>query len=194
MNLKGAEAIILIEKNKVRKIRIKKSYRNEDYDILIRKKRTKREAKILQKLKEKVKVPKVLEVKDFEIIMEKIEGKLLKNSKLSNEQWIKLGKEISKMHNLGIIHGDLTTKNIIIKNNDFYFIDFGLAFFSKKIEDKATDLIVLKEILELENRGEKFNLIMEGYESNDKKEILKKINEIEERGRYKRKKLPMRKD
>ncbi|HIQ50978.1 MAG TPA: Kae1-associated serine/threonine protein kinase [Nautiliaceae bacterium] len=187
MNLKGAEAIVLIEKDKVRKIRVEKSYRNKDYDILIRKKRTKREAKILQKLREKVKVPKILEIKDFEIVMEKIEGKLLKNSELSDEQWKKLGKEISKIHNLGIIHGDLTTKNIIIKDKDFYFIDFGLAFFSKKIEDKATDLIVLKEILELENRGEKFNLIMEGYESNDKKEILKKINEIEERGRYKKK-------
>jgi len=187
VNLKGAEAIVLIEKDKVRKIRVEKSYRNKDYDILIRKKRTKREAKILQKLREKVKVPKILEIKDFEIVMEKIEGKLLKNSELSDEQWKKLGKEISKIHNLGIIHGDLTTKNIIIKDKDFYFIDFGLAFFSKKIEDKATDLIVLKEILELENRGEKFNLIMEGYESNDKKEILKKINEIEERGRYKKK-------
>jgi tRNA A-37 threonylcarbamoyl transferase component Bud32 len=39
----------------------------------------------------------------------------------------------------------------------------------------------------LEGRGDKFDLIMEGYESKEKDLILKKIKEIEERGRYKRK-------
>ena len=187
MNLKGAEAIVLIEEKQVRKIRIKKPYRNEEYDNLIRKRRTKREVKIMKKLNPFVKVPKIIEVKDFEIVMEKIEGKLLKEIEINDELWKKLGKEISKIHNLGIIHGDLTTKNIIFKDNEFYFIDFGLSYFSHKIEDKATDLIVLKEILELEGRGNKFYIIMEGYESPEKEKILKKIEEIESRGRYKRK-------
>jgi Kae1-associated kinase Bud32 len=144
VSLKGAEAIVVIENSKVRKIRIEKPYRNKEYDILIRKKRTKREAKILKKLSEVVKVPKVLEIKDFEIVMEKIEGSLLKNIDIDDELWKKLGKEISKIHNLGVIHGDLTTKNIIFKDNEFYFIDFGLAFYSTKVEDKATPLLAVK--------------------------------------------------
>jgi Kae1-associated kinase Bud32 len=186
--LRGAEAIIIEEDNKIIKKRVKKPYRNEKFDELLRKKRTKREAKILEKLKDVVNVPKVFEVKDDQIIMEKVNGSLLKDLKIENKEfWLKLGEEISKMHNKGIIHGDLTTKNIIIQDNKIYFIDFGLSFFSDKIEDKAMDLIVLKDILELENRIEKFNWIIEGYKSDKKEEIVKRMEKIEERGRYKRK-------
>ncbi|MEO2154690.1 MAG: KEOPS complex kinase/ATPase Bud32 [Nanoarchaeota archaeon] len=186
--MRGAEAIIIEKDDKVIKKRVRKPYRNEKFDELLRKKRTKREAKILKKLRGVVNVPKIFEVKDDQIIMEKVNGSLLKDLRVENKEfWLKLGEEISKIHNKGIIHGDLTTKNIIVQDNKIYFIDFGLSFFSDKIEDKAMDLIVLKDILELENRKEKFNWIIEGYKSDKKAEIIKKIEKIEKRGRYKRK-------
>jgi Kae1-associated kinase Bud32 len=186
--LRGAEAIIIDKDKYVIKKRLKKSYRHEQFDRILRLKRTKREAKILEKLKNIVNVPKVIKVEDDKIVMEKIEGSLLKDLDIEDKGfWVNLGKEISKIHEKGIIHGDLTTKNIIIKDNNIFFIDFGLSFFSDKVEDKAMDLIVLKDILELENRMDKFNLILEGYKSDKKEDIIKQIKKIEERGRYKRK-------
>lgn len=71
-----------------------------------------------------------------------------------------LAEIITKLHNNNVIHGDLTTSNILIvkdesndvendilKENSFsclYLIDFGLSFTSVHIEDKAVDLYVLK--------------------------------------------------
>ncbi|KAH7886743.1 kinase-like domain-containing protein [Phlebopus sp. FC_14] len=57
-----------------------------------------------------------------------------------------IGIEIAKMHLADIIHGDLTTSNIMLRrgSNDLVLIDFGLAFHSILIEDKAVDLYVLE--------------------------------------------------
>ncbi len=51
------------------------------------------------------------------------------------------------MHEAGVVHGDLTTSNIMIKNDENHsivFIDFGLASTQPNIEDKAVDLYVLE--------------------------------------------------
>ena len=37
---------------------------------------------------------------------------------------------------------------MIIKENKIYFIDFGLSFFSSRIEDRAVDLHLVKEALQ----------------------------------------------
>ncbi|KAG6337194.1 hypothetical protein ID866_1908 [Astraeus odoratus] len=57
-----------------------------------------------------------------------------------------IGVEIAKMHLADIIHGDLTTSNMILRrgSNDLVLIDFGLAFHSTLVEDKAVDLYVLE--------------------------------------------------
>jgi Kae1-associated kinase Bud32 len=56
-----------------------------------------------------------------------------------------IGKLIGKLHSNNVIHGDLTTSNMIMKDDKIYFIDFGLGFFSRKIEDQGTDLKLLYE-------------------------------------------------
>lgn len=66
---------------------------------------------------------------------------------------ISIGNAISKLHSQ-IIHGDLTTSNIMISNNHnedrVIFIDFGLSYSdSLTIEDKAVDLYVLERSLEV---------------------------------------------
>ena len=70
--------------------------------------------------------------------MDYLNGELLKNA-IEKKDYKKLSKEIGKkiavLHNNGIIHGDLTTSNMIFKDG-IYFIDFGLSFFSEKNEDK----------------------------------------------------------
>ncbi|KAH7925757.1 kinase-like protein [Leucogyrophana mollusca] len=57
-----------------------------------------------------------------------------------------IGTEIAKMHLADIIHGDLTTSNMMLRRgpNDLVLIDFGLSYHSALIEDKAVDLYVLE--------------------------------------------------
>jgi len=52
---------------------------------------------------------------------------------------------IAKLHNGGVIHGDLTTSNMMVKNNQVYLIDFGLSYVKNDIEDQAVDLYVLEK-------------------------------------------------
>jgi Kae1-associated kinase Bud32 len=81
----------------------------------------------------------------------------------------------------------------MVFNKEIYFIDFGLSFFSRKIEDKAVDLHLLKEALESKHSGiweKSYKAALEGYLKNasDGKEVLKRIKIVEKRGRYKHKK------
>lgn len=51
---------------------------------------------------------------------------------------------IWRVHEIGIIHGDLTTSNMIMKENKIFLIDFGLSYFKDSAEDRAVDLYVLE--------------------------------------------------
>jgi N6-L-threonylcarbamoyladenine synthase/protein kinase Bud32 len=111
-----------------------------------------------------------------------------------------IGKYLAKLHNANIVHGDLTLSNIIYdfqnKNKtNIYFIDFGLAKYSNLFEDKADDLLVFKKSLQILNKNinDIFETIIDSYIVNlnkisknnmSKKKYLKKIEEIENRGRY----------
>jgi tRNA A-37 threonylcarbamoyl transferase component Bud32 len=126
----GAEAILIQEKDKLVKRRISKGYRLPVLDEKLRKLRTRSEAKIIQKLQDKINVPKIIKVDEHskEIEMEFIQGKKLSehldNFDLNKQEEIcsQIGLEVSKMHDLDIVHGDLTTSNMILvevtgKNN-----------------------------------------------------------------------------
>lgn len=190
----GAEAVLYKDKDKLIKKRVSKGYRIKKIDEKIRKTRTRSEAKILDKLSF---VPKVFtsDDKQMTIEMEFIKGDLLRdvldsfNSKKRKEVCEKVGKQISEMHNEDIIHGDLTTSNMILKDEKIYFIDFGLGFSSLRVEDKATDLRLLKQALESKHYKcfeEAYKSVLKGYKN---KEILDWLtNKVEKRGRYKRKK------
>ncbi len=194
MNLfykKGAEAeltqTVFQEKKALIKKRISKNYRNCELDLKIRKKRTKSEAKILKELKNIVNVPDILmtDENDAIIIMEFIDGKLLKEIiQKKVELCFEVGKEIKKIHDSGIIHGDLTTSNIIYANKKIYFVDFGLGFYSKKVEDRATDLIVFKKTFNATHSSLKngFDLVLKGYLPSV--ELKNRMLEIEKRARY----------
>jgi len=188
----GAEAIISLKNNQIIKNRIKKSYRIHILDEKLRKSRTKSEAKIISKLQNIIPVPKIIDSDEKqEIIMEFIEGKKLSEN-LENLDYKKICKQIAEnitlLHNQDIIHGDLTTSNMIFKNDKVYFIDFGLGFHSKKIEDKAVDLHLLKQALEAKHHTIAENcirIILNNYRTNQHEQILERIKAIEKRGRYK---------
>ena len=190
----GAEAILYKEKDYLVKERIKKSYRIEEIDNKLRKFRTRREGKLLQKTENS---PQVFEVNDKEmkIKMEFIDGELVKDilddlrKDKRNNLLREIGGKVARMHDKDIIHGDLTTSNMILKDK-IYFVDFGLGFDSKKIEDKAVDLHLMKQALESKHYKhfeESFYEFLEGYKlSKNWKEVLKRLEKVEKRGRYKK--------
>ncbi len=199
----GAEAIL--KKNDfLTKERIKKSYRIPELDIKLRKKRTRSEANLLREASRiGIAAPKVLDQTDFTIKMEFIAGSRVKealNKDNCNQIAEKIGSTIATLHNYNIIHGDLTTSNMILKSTNktdeqfelqLFLIDFGLGFFSHKTEDKAIDLYLLREALEsthFDIMEETWNAVLKsyrkGYKDSDK--VIKTLSAIEKRGRYKK--------
>ena len=198
----GAEADIIICKGKyLLKKRIRKKYRILDLDNHIRRTRTKKEAMLLKLCKKnKIPVPDVSIEDEYTLKIEFIEGKNMDNYiKANNKKDIKsiLDKctfYIAQMHQKNIVHGDLTTSNIIIavknKKEVPYFIDFGFGKKTNRIEEKAMDIHnfiksfdatfpLLKEYL---------YFLKEKYTSYLNSEQLLKIQnrleKIEARGRY----------
>jgi len=192
----GAEAKLFLENGKIVKERFAKTYRIKEIDNKLRGFRTRREAKVLQKLELiNFSAPRLIKSDEKEnILIEKIEGKLVKDVLEKSDYGklcIEIGKKIAILHNNLIIHGDLTTSNMIL-NKDVYFIDFGLSFFSEKAEDRAVDLHLLKEALESKHYKiwEKcFESVLEAYrkEANKSGETLKRLEAVEKRGRYRAK-------
>lgn len=197
---KGAESNIVkssyLGKDAVLKNRISKNYRIPEIDNKIRKARTKLEAKLLSDVKKAGVVTPILydvNLHDKTILMEEIKGDLVKDI-INEDLAYEIGENIAKFHNLNIIHGDITSSNMMVNDkNQLVFIDFGLGRYSDLFEDKAVDLLVLKKSLQSidYNTAIKiFDKVLEGYadEYNDdslnREQIIKKINEIESRGRY----------
>ncbi|ACJ16197.1 serine/threonine protein kinase [Thermococcus onnurineus NA1] len=182
------------------KHRIPKRYRIKEIDEGLRKERTVREARVLHKAKEfGVNCPYVYEVdlRDMKIVMEFIEGERLKEllESVPVEERLNLcreiGRQVGKLHEAGIVHGDLTTSNMILRHGKVYLIDFGLADFDPTLEAQGVDLHLLKRAMESTHytwfeKG--FEEVLEGYaevRGREKAEELKaKIEEIESRGRY----------
>ncbi|KAJ3301778.1 TP53 regulating kinase [Blyttiomyces sp. JEL0837] len=100
-----------------------------------------------------------------------------------------IGKSLGLLHNLDIIHGDLTSSNMIVRKGtkDVTLIDFGLSYVSNLLEDKAVDLYVLERALlsTHANSEQLFEHIMKGYQevARDSGKIVKKLAEVRKRGR-----------
>ncbi len=192
---KGAEATLYkgeyLGYQTVEKERKPKKHRIEKMDRTIRERRTKNEAKMIKKAREAVNTPYIFRIdpEKSKITMEYIKGQTLKERiKQGKENPEKIGRKIGKLvknlHELDITHNDLTTSNIIRKDNELYFIDFGLAENTKKTEDKAMDLLVFKKMLK-STHWKQFKDIWENLKKEyGKKHVLKRLKKIEKRARY----------
>ncbi|PSG99484.1 MAG: Kae1-associated kinase Bud32 [Nanohaloarchaea archaeon SW_7_43_1] len=188
---KGAEATVEIGEGQVIKKRPEKKYRHEQLDEKIRKERTETEKNLLSEAnKYGVNVPEVKKTDASTLELEKIEGEKLKH-KVENKPELldKLGENISLLHSIDIIHGDLTTSNAIVEDSKVFLIDFGLSFRSHRTEDRAVDIHLLKQVLESshpEVAEKAWRNFLEGYrEYGDSEDVLKQLEEVEQRGRYK---------
>jgi TP53 regulating kinase-like protein len=202
---KGAEANLYLKKWHNREVIIKqrlpKKYRISQLDLMIRSQRTVHEPNIIHKAKEAgVPTPTIfmVDVAEATIIMEFVEGKQIKEilDQISSEERLQLshliGKMIGRLHKNGIIHGDLTTSNMILTpEGKVVFIDFGLSERSKELESNGVDLHLMKRALQsthYKHAKECFKAIIKGYSEvmgeEKAQEVTKKIQEIEKRGRY----------
>nr|XP_009410994.1 PREDICTED: EKC/KEOPS complex subunit bud32 isoform X2 [Musa acuminata subsp. malaccensis] len=100
-----------------------------------------------------------------------------------------IGNAVGKLHDGGLIHGDLTTSNMIIKrdNNRLVLIDFGLSFTSTLPEDKAVDLYVLERALVSMHSscGNVMDKILSAYRKSSKQwsSTMNKLAQVRQRGR-----------
>jgi Kae1-associated kinase Bud32 len=184
----GAEAVITLEGSTIIKTRIPKRYRLKEIDEGIRKERTRTEAKLISEARRcGVPTPIIRDVADFEIKMEYIEGTALKYT-ITLKLCEQTGELIGRLHTCGIVHGDLTTSNILLKDGRLYLIDFGLAYLDKTLEARGVDIHVLFQTFESthENHEELIEAFKKGYGRTFKgaEKVLERVKEIESRGRY----------
>ncbi len=202
---KGAEASLYVSqwhgRKVLSKVRIPKRYRPEALDRQIRSYRTVHEPQLMHEAKAAgVPTPLIYQVSvpDATIIMEHIEGtqvKLYLNKAAKTERkqlCLRIGELVGKLHREGLIHGDLTTSNMILSpEGKIFFVDFGLGEKNIEVEAKGVDLHLLKRALQSTHFGfweECFEAVLAGYSSilgDDLAEkVYLKISEIERRGRY----------
>ena len=188
---KGAEARLYRDVDALVKERVRKGYRVSELDLELRKARTRHEARLLEKLKAAgLKVPKLLKCSEEKnkIEMEFIDGKKLSENFIL-PACTQIGAAVAALHAIDIIHGDLTTSNMILKGKELYLIDFGLSYHSNKIEDKAVDLHLLKQALQSKHHTvweKAFKLFLKGYRKyKDQALVLARLERVEQRGRYK---------
>ena len=195
----GAEAIIYQDKDRIIKERFSKEYRVPELDKSLRQFRTRREAKVLLKLKEvHFPSPHLVEFSDKEmkIVMTKVEGDkvrdVLKKATSYKSIAAEIGRVVGLLHNQGIVHGDLTTSNMILQGKNVCLIDFGLSSFSEKEEDKAVDLFLLERALEsthYEFYPRIWDAVIDGYKKGNVsfKIVLDRLELVRKRGRNKKK-------
>lgn len=221
----GAEAKLYIcnylGRPTIIKERFQKHYRHPDLDKSITKERIKNEARSIVRCKTAdVKTP-ALYLVDFQrrrIYMQYFEHSItvkdyiIQYAKETKDEAQTLdaiskmiGETVRKLHENNIIHGDLTTSNMLLipknvnnettiekwldkKEFDLVMIDFGLSYIDSSTEDKGVDLYVLERALISTHNDypDLFNKIFETYKSyskNNIKEIINKFDEVRARGR-----------
>jgi TP53 regulating kinase-like protein len=189
----GAEAVF--------KFRKPLPYRLPELDEEIRGQRTVHEAEIIRDARSAgVRVPYLYYVSPREslIVMQHIDGPRLKTFLQSADRRraqvsTEFGRAVGTLHRAGVMHGDLTTSNVIVGESGVHLIDFGLATHSLKVEDHAVDLRLIKETLvgaHSEISSSVMSSFFKGYAEvvgeKRAKEVSKKLLEIERRGRYAR--------
>jgi TP53 regulating kinase-like protein len=202
---KGAEASLYLAtwhgRKVVVKARLSKKYRPAALDQRIRIYRTVHEPQLMHEAKTAgVPTPLIylVNVPQATIIMEYVEGTQIKKmlnkaaQEKRHELCVSIGESIGKLHSQGLIHGDLTTSNMILSTSGkIFFVDFGLGEKNIEVEAKGVDLHLMKRALQSTHYQfweECFKNVLCGYASvlgaEASEKVYEKIREIERRGRY----------
>jgi TP53 regulating kinase-like protein len=204
LTAKGAEADLWLDPdwNGVKaliKRRGEKRYRHPELDREIRRARTIHEASIIHRAKEAgIPTPLIYQVdpEAATIVMEFVEGDRVRDTVESmaddarRSLFASIGRLAGQLHKAGIVHGDLTTSNIIKTRDGIVFIDFGLSEVSVETEKRGVDLNLMRRMLtstHFRHAEELFCAFKEGYRralGGEADEALDRMEEIVRRGRY----------
>ncbi|XP_054483204.1 EKC/KEOPS complex subunit TP53RK-like [Anoplopoma fimbria] len=207
----GAEARVyraeFLGKPTIVKERFTKRYRHPVLDEKLTHRRTVQEVRsILRCRRAGISAPVVYFV-DYTshcIFLEEIENSLTvrdhiastRQSECSMElEWLaeRAGQVLAKMHDEDVVHGDLTTSNMLLRRgpedgeSELFLIDFGLSYISALPEDKGVDLYVLEKafLSTHPNTEALFERLLKSYAAASKKSsaVIKKLDEVRLRGR-----------
>lgn len=193
----GAEAELFLDSDCIRKVRVHKGYRHPHLDIKLRTHRTRREAKILDILqKAGVRTPRLLRVDEEHttLVMEFVQGVVLRDCIKTHPATFGrcVGELIGATHVAGVMHGDVTTANMIHTSRGLVLIDFGLARCSNKDEDFAVDVHVFEQTTVATHTAcaaDIMSAFFKGYErTNPRSErVFSRLESLQKRGRHKAK-------
>lgn len=203
----GAEARVFestfVGRRCVVKERFSKKYRHPTLDAKLTLKRLNAEARCMTKARKLgVPTPVLLSVDPVlhSLTFEYVEGPMVKETFLEfgsngiveerlQDIATQIGNSIAKLHDGGLVHGDLTTSNMLIRKdtNQLVLIDFGLSFTSALPEDKAVDLYVLERALVSMHSscGNVMERVLAAYRKSSKQwcSTLNKLAQVRQRGR-----------
>jgi len=184
------------------KVRRPLAYRLPVLDEAIRYHRTAREAEMAHWAKEAgVRAPVVyyVDIPAATLVMEYVKGDRIKDvvDRLAADEvasiFTSFGRYVAKLHSSGVVHGDLTTANLVRHNGDLVFLDFGLSSHSARAEDHAVDLRLIKETVvgaHSDIATVALQSLLDGYSAEAgearSKAVLGQLRSIERRGRYAR--------
>lgn len=200
----GAEARLdsayWLGRSAVLKQRVVKSYRHPTLDRSLQTFRLKNEVRLmLEARKAGIPVPIIysVDLAENRIVMEEIPGMRVKDAletmpvESAEEVCRKIGEIAAKMHANDIVHGDLTTSNMLLDGDRIVVIDFSLGSKTSELEDKGVDMHLLEEAFHSAHygRSELYESVKDSYVKTypGGAAVLKKVKEIEKRGRYTRK-------
>ena len=188
---RGAEAVVTFRNGIAEKRRIPKLYRVDALDSRLIAERTRAEARLISAARKAgVPTPLMSDITTDTIVMERVKGTVLTQS-LTEEAVHKAGRMVGKLHTSGIIHGDLTTSNMILREEDgaCVLIDFGLAQVNSEIEQRGVDIHVLYQTLE-STAPEQADALKAAFASGYTEtfmgaaDVIAREHDIELRGRY----------
>ncbi len=198
---RGAEAELrrtqFLGRDAVEKYRVPKAYRLTQLDEELRRARIRTESRLMSEARAAgVAVPILYDINlvDNKIVMEFVDGPTLKEvldrgGPPAREAAREIGRIAGRLHRAGIIHGDLTTSNMILRGGRIVLIDFSLGGKGDTAEERGVDLHLLREALTgaHKNATAYYREVLAGYRETlgaAAQASIAKVKEIEGRGRY----------
>lgn len=198
---RGAEGSIyrtvFLGRKAVVKVRSPKGYRVPELDARIRGLRIRSEARLLREARRAgLRTPVVywVDPADAAIVMEDVGGETVKRHLDEHPEDApavcrQIGRDLARLHNARLSHGDLTTSNMILTaGGSICYIDFSMGASLVETEDMGVDIRLLERAFSSAHPKLKdaYAELIKEYcaVKTDSQAVMDKVQEIKERGRY----------
>ncbi|HJX04883.1 MAG TPA: KEOPS complex kinase/ATPase Bud32, partial [Thermoplasmata archaeon] len=158
----------------VTKQRVVKGYRHPELDRSLQTFRIKNEVRLMLEARSAgIPVPVIysVDLAGNRIVMEEIPGMRVKDAlesmTLDQAEAVcrKIGEIAARLHANDIVHGDLTTSNMLLDDGRIVLIDFSLGSKTSELEDKGVDMHLLEEAFHSAHyrRAELYETVKDSY-------------------------------